>query len=79
MKAVMNSHFEETFASVVGMAAYVFAHITGMKFEILQANVVQVPFNITDKLINVAFGVLTAIIAYFAVYLIKKYITHEEE
>ena len=78
MRVQMNSHFEEMFASVVGITAYIFAHITGMKFAILDANVVQVPFSINDKLINVAFGVLTAIIAYFAVYLIKKYITHEK-
>jgi hypothetical protein len=77
MELKMNSHLEETFASVVGVCAYIFVHFTGMKFAYLQ--VYAQPINITDKLINVCFGVVTAIIAYFAVYFIKKYITHESK
>ena len=79
MELKMNSHLEEIFASAVGVCAYLFAHFTGMKFEYLQANIVVQPFNFTDKLINCLFGVVTAIVAYFAVYLIKKYITHESK
>ena len=74
----MDNHIEEAFASIVGLSAYLFAHFTGMKFELLQSNIVQTPFCLTDKLINVAFGVMTAIVAYFAVYFIKRFITHEK-
>ena len=74
----MNSHIEEIFAGGVASLAYAFAHCTGMKFEMLNANVMHVPFSMADKLTNVAFGVATAVIAYFAVYLIKRFITHEE-
>ena len=73
-----NNHLEEVFSTAMGVCAYVFAHFTGMKFALLDAHVVAQPFSLSDKCINVLFGVLTSIIAYFAVYLIKKYITHEK-
>ena len=76
MNLRMNSHLEETFASAVGVCAYIYVHFTGMKFEYLQVH--AQPINITDKLINCLFGVVTAIVAYFAVYFIKRFITHEK-
>lgn len=71
----MHNHIEETFASVVGFFAYIFAHYTGLNYML---QVSAQPVNLTDKFVNVLFGVATAIIAYFAVYGIKKFITHEE-
>ena len=79
MNLKMDSHIEEMFGATIATLAYVFAHYTGMKFELLQSHVAVQPFNLTDKCINVLFGVITAIIAYFAVYAIKKYITHESK
>lgn len=71
----MNSHIEETFASIIGLSAYIFAHFTGIRFEYLQVQ--AQPVDLIDKCLNVLFGVITAVVAYFAVYGIKKFITHE--
>jgi hypothetical protein len=35
------------------------------------------PFDFANKFMNMMFAVLTACVAYLAVYLVKKYVTHE--
>ena len=70
------SHVEEIFAAIVAFCAHGFKHEVGIQF--LQVNVVPHTYDMANKFINLLFGVVTACIAYLAVWLIKKYITKEK-
>ena len=72
-----HKHLEELFAALVGFFAYGFKHEVGIPF--LQINTIPNSYDLTNKFINLLFGVVTACVAYLAVFLIKKYITKESK
>lgn len=72
-----HNHLEEFFAAFIGFFAFYFKHSIGI--QKLQVAVTPDSFDLTNKLINLLFGVLTACFAYLAVFLIKKYITKESK
>lgn len=77
MEKHMHNHLEEFFAAFIGFFAFYFKHNVGI--QTLQVAVTPNTFDLTNKLINLLFGVLTACFAYIAVFLIKKYITKESK
>lgn len=67
---------DELAAGFIGFFAYMMQHFCG--FKILQATPTLIePFDFANKFMNMMFAVLTACVAYLAVYLVKKYVTHE--
>lgn len=77
MEKQMDNHVEEIFAGVVGFFAYHISHIFGIK--LLEVNMMHSGYDLGNKIVNLFFGVLTACIAYLAVFFIKKYITKESK
>lgn len=75
MENKMNTHLEEFFCALVGFFAYGFSHTFGIK--LLDVGMAGVGYDLGNKFINLIFGVVTACLAYIAVYFIKKYITKE--
>lgn len=73
----MNNHLEEFSAAMVGFFTYILSHKLGLR--VIDANILQTGYDLGNKFINLLFGVVTACIAYLAVYLIKKYITKESK
>lgn len=75
MEKQMDNHMEEFICSIIGFVAYMKMHILGV--QLVEVNVLHTGYDLGNKLVNMSIAVATACIAYLAVWLLKKFVTHE--
>lgn len=71
----MKSHIEEFAGGIVAFLTYNISHL--FNIQLIDANVMNTGFDLGNKFINMAIGIITACLGYLAVWFIKKYITKE--
>lgn len=74
----MQSHLTETAGGVIGLLGYCVYQIgISLGFNVVQIDILNTGYDIINKFIGMGFGIATALLSYFVIYLAKKFVTKE--